>query len=96
MAPDGYILRSYREVWREQLKAEAGADEVTRLPMRKIGAAMGTYVITGKHHREAAAYMQEQLDKGISLAEEIVLASTIEEEFQVAVETEYERIYRDE
>lgn len=96
MGSDGYILRSYQEVWREQLKADAGADEVTRLPKRKIGAAVGVYVITGKLHKEAAEYMQEQLDLGVSLAEEITLSMRVEEEFQVAVDIEYEGLWKNE
>ena len=53
------ILRSYREVWRDALRAEAGPDQVTRLPLRRIGAKDGIYVITGARHEEAARYMTE-------------------------------------
>ncbi len=48
------ILRSYREVWRDALRAKAGPDQVTRLPLRRIGARDGVYVITGDRHEEAA------------------------------------------
>lgn len=89
MSDDSYILRSYHEVWREQIIANAGADEVTRLPKRKIGAGEGVYVITGKMHKEAAEYMQEQLDSGLSLAKEICLANEVEEEYEVAVTIDY-------
>lgn len=96
MSDDGYILRSYHEVWRDQIKEAAGADEVTRLPKRKIGAAVGVYVITGSQHKAAAEYMQEQLEGGISLAEEISLTMRIEEEFQVAIDIEYEGLWKNE
>ena len=47
------ILRSYREVWRDALRAEARPDQVTRLPLRRIGAKDGIYVVTGARHEEA-------------------------------------------
>ena len=83
------ILRSYREVWRDALRAEAGPDQVTRLPLRRIGAKDGIYVITGARHAEAALYMAEQLAAVHGLAEEIVLAGQVEDMFGVAVDIEY-------
>ena len=83
------ILRSYREVWRDVLRAEAGPDLVTRLPLRRIGARDGVYVITGTRHEEAARYMEEQLAAGPSLAAEIVLAGQVEDMFGVTVDVEY-------
>ena len=83
------ILRSYREVWRDALRAEAGPDQVTRLPLRRIGAKDGIYVITGAQHAEAARYMTEQLETNPGLAEEIVLAGEVEDMFGVAVDVEY-------
>ena len=83
------ILRSYREVWRDALRAEAGPDQVTRLPLRRIGAKDGVYVITGARHAEAARYMTEQLETNPGLAEEIVLAGEVEDMFGVAVDVEY-------
>ena len=83
------ILRSYKEVWKDMLKESAGADEVTRLPVRQIGAARGVYVITGKLHQEAADELVRRLGNGIPLAQEIVAANEIEEEYQVAIDIEY-------
>lgn len=83
------ILRSYREVWRDVLRAEAGSDQVTRLPLRRIGARDGIYVISGARHEEAARYMEEQLAAGPSLAAEIALAGGVEDMFGVAVDVEY-------
>ena len=83
------ILRSYREVWRDALRAEARPDQVTRLPLRRIGAKDGVYVITGARHEEAARYMTEQLAADPGLAAEIVLAGEVEDVFGVAVDVEY-------
>ncbi len=83
------ILRSYREVWRDALRAEARPDQVTRLPLRRIGAKDGIYVITGTRHEEAARYMTEQLETNPGLAAEIVLAGEVEDMFGVAVDVEY-------
>ncbi len=83
------ILRSYREVWRDALRAEAGPDQVTRLPLRRIGARDGVYVISGARHEEAARYMEEQLAAGPGLAAEITLAGEVEEMYGVAVDIEY-------
>ena len=83
------ILRSYREVWRDALRADARPDQVTRLPLRRIGAKDGIYVITGARHAEAARYMAEQLVAGPSLAAEITLAGEVEDMFGVAVDIEY-------
>ena len=83
------ILRSYREVWRDALCAEAGPERVTRLPLRRIGAKDGVYVITGARHAEAAQYMKEQLAVNPGLAAEIVLAGEVEDMFGVAVDIEY-------
>ena len=83
------ILRSYREVWRDVLRAKAGPEQVTRLPPRRIGARDGVYVITGARHEEAARYMAEQLAAVPSLAAEIVLAGQVEDMFGVAVDIEY-------
>lgn len=85
----GYILRSYREVWKEQLRAAAAPDEVTRLPKMRIGAAMGVYVITGQQHAEAAEYMLGCLAEGLSLVQMITLAQLVEDEFQVDVSIDY-------
>ena len=84
-----YILRSYKEVWKDSIREQAGADEVTRLPKRKIGAAYGVYVITGKQHREAAMELSERLAAGMTLAEEIIAANEIDEKYQVAIDIEY-------
>ena len=83
------ILRSYREVWRDVLRAKAGPDQVTRLPLRRIGARDGVYVISGVRHEEAARYMAEQLEAVPGLAAEIVLAGEVEDMFGVAVDIEY-------
>ncbi len=83
------ILRSYREVWRDTLRAEAGPDQVTRLPLRRIGAKDGVYVISGARHEEAARYMAERLAAVPGLAAEIVLAGEVEAMFGVAVDVEY-------
>ena len=83
------ILKSYREVWRDVLRAEAGPDQVTRLPLRRIGARDGVYVISGTRHEEAARYMEEQLAAGPSLAAEIALVGEVEDMFGVAVDVEY-------
>ena len=83
------ILRSYREVWRDTLRAKARPDQVTRLPLRRIGARDGVYVISGARHEEAARYMAEQLAAGPSLAAEIALAGEVEDMFGVAVDVEY-------
>lgn len=83
------IPRSYREVWRDTLRAEAGPDLATRLPLRRIGARDGVYVISGARHEEAAQYMAEQLAAGLSLAAEIALAGEVEDMFGVAVDVEY-------
>ena len=83
------ILRSYREVWRDALRAKAGPDQITRLPLRRIGARDGVYVISGARHEEAARYMAEQLAAGLSLAAEIVLSGQVEDMFGVAVDIEY-------
>ena len=83
------ILRSYREVWRDALRAEAGPDQVTRLPLRRIGARDGVYVITGAWHNEAARYMAERLAAVPGLAAEITLAGQVEDMFGVAVDIEY-------
>ena len=71
------------------LKDNAGVDDVTKLPARQIGQAVGVYVITGKMHKEAAAELQERLNSGMTLAQEIVAAEEIEEEYQVAIDIEY-------
>ena len=84
-----YIIRSYKEAWRDMIKDQAGADEVTRLPKRKIGQAYGVYVITGKQHKEAAEELQARLEAGITLAEEIVFTNRLEEELEVAIEIDY-------
>ena len=84
-----YIIRSYREVRRDMIKEQAGADQVTRLPRRRIGAAYGAYVITGPAHREAAEYMLSALDDCVGLADEICLKQAVEDEFEVAVEIDY-------
>ena len=83
------ILRSYREVWRDALRAEAEPDQVTRLPLRRIGAKDGIYVITGARHEEAPRYMAEQLAAVPGLAAEITLAGEVEDMFGVAVDIEY-------
>ena len=83
------ILRSYREVWRDVLRAKAGPDQVTHLPLRRIGARDGVYVISGARHEEAARYMAEQLAAVPGLAAEIVLAGEVEDMFGVAVDIEY-------
>ena len=83
------ILRSYREVWRDVLRVKSGPDQVTRLPLRRIGARGGVYVISGTRHEEAARYMQERLAAGPGLAEKIVLAGQVEDMFGVAVDIEY-------
>ena len=84
------ILRSYREVWRDVLRAEAGPDQVTRLPPRRIGAKDGVYVISGARHEEAARYMAERLASAPGLAAETVLAGEVEDMFGVTVDVEYE------
>lgn len=89
MSNDGYIVRSYKEIWRESIKETAGADEVTRLPKCKIGAAEGVYVIYGHNHKDAAEYFLQQLKESSSLANQIVLADSIEEEFEVAIDIDY-------
>ncbi len=83
------ILRSYREVWRDVLRAKAGPDQVTRMPLRRIGARDGVYVITGARHEEVARYMAEQLEVVPGLPAEIVLAGQVEDMFGVAVDIEY-------
>lgn len=83
------ILRSYREVWRDTLRAEAGPDQVTRLPLRRVGARDGVYVISGARHEEAARYMEERLEEVSGLAAEIALAGEVEDMFGVAVDVEY-------
>lgn len=84
-----YILRSYKEAWLDMLKAQAGPEEVTRLPKRKIGQAYGVYVITGKAHKEAAEYMQAALEECAGLADEIRLHNRVEDEFEVAISIDY-------
>lgn len=83
------ILRSYREIWREALMDAAGPEQETRLPVRRIGARDGVYVIIGDRHEEAAEYMAEQLSTGLSLAQEIALGSEVEEMFNVALCIDY-------
>ena len=85
----GYIIRSYREVWHDMIKEQAGKDEVTRLPERQIGQARGVYVITGKKHREAAEEFQRRFDAGMTLPEEIGAAIEIEDEYEVSIDIDY-------
>ena len=89
MDDPGYIIRSYREVWQDMIKEQAGADEVTRLPERQIGQARGVYVITGKRHKEAAEEFQRRLDAGMTLPEEVLATIEIEEEYEVAIDIDY-------
>lgn len=84
-----YIVRSYAEVIREDIKEHSAPDEVTRLPKRKIGQGYGAYVFTGKRHKEAAEDMLQTLESGITLAEEIKLLTDIERKYHVAVEIDY-------
>lgn len=83
------VLRSYREVWRDTLRGEAGPDQVTRLPLRRIGARDGVYVITGARHEEAARYMTERLASAAGLVAQIMLTGRVEDMFGVVVDVEY-------
>ncbi len=83
------VLRSYREVWRDTLRSEAGPEQVTRLPLRRIGARDGVYVITGARHEEAARYMAEHLASATGLVAQIMLTGKVEDMFGVVVDVEY-------